>query len=295
MNADAARMLTHYDRATREVGEATTLAAAKDYRDKAQAVRAYARLAKDDELISRATELKLRAERRMGELLREMETRGEIATQAKGRPQKRSDTTTLKALGVSRDESSRAKRLAEPSKQDFDRVVKAARVAGDLTRAAAVKHVTKRVATAKASRGAWPFRGVWTNAQIDEAEDFFTTVPRGQELKACMAEAGAPTTHVLKAARYTRDASPAYQRAAVRLMLSENGRASAAMLYGATPPATSDHLLLVDWLGRLPATSHKPHMCAVRAALTKALAAERDAQIEEEQRWKTLYSPTDRP
>lgn len=71
---------------------------------------------------------------RMAELLREMEARGEVAAKAKGRPAKGKcrGVTTLPDLGISRDESARAKRLAEPSKTDFDRVVKAARATGAL-------------------------------------------------------------------------------------------------------------------------------------------------------------------
>ena len=49
----------------------------KDIRDKAEAMAAYARQAKDIELIRMATEIKVRAERRAGELLREMAETGQ--------------------------------------------------------------------------------------------------------------------------------------------------------------------------------------------------------------------------
>jgi hypothetical protein len=52
----------------------------KDIRDKAEAVRAYARQAKDDEMLQWATEIKIRAGRRTGELLIEGTKNGTPAT-----------------------------------------------------------------------------------------------------------------------------------------------------------------------------------------------------------------------
>ena len=45
----------------------------KDIRDKAAAMAAYARQAQDKELLQWATEIKVRAERRAGEMMRDME------------------------------------------------------------------------------------------------------------------------------------------------------------------------------------------------------------------------------
>lgn len=72
-----------------------------------------ARQAKDTELIQYATEIKVRAERRCGELLRVSAERGERATP--GRPAKTSNDTTFSTLsdmGLTRDESSRYQQLA---------------------------------------------------------------------------------------------------------------------------------------------------------------------------------------
>lgn len=88
----------------------------KDIRDKAEAMAAYARQAKDTELIQYATEIKVRAERRCGELLRVSAERGERATPEKSQ---RTDLVascdrvpTLSDMGLTRDESSRYQRLA---------------------------------------------------------------------------------------------------------------------------------------------------------------------------------------
>jgi hypothetical protein len=76
---------------------------ARRHRDKAEAVRVYAAQAKDFEMEQWAAEIRLRAERRAGELLAEMKERGERVA---GRPEKVSRETTLSDLGVTRDQSS---------------------------------------------------------------------------------------------------------------------------------------------------------------------------------------------
>ena len=56
--------LTHFSRARAELAKATSVDEVKDIRDKAEAMRAYARKAGDLEFAWWATELKLDAERR---------------------------------------------------------------------------------------------------------------------------------------------------------------------------------------------------------------------------------------
>ena len=139
-NLDPRGMLAHFDRAKREVQAAASLAAAKTYRDKAKAVQSYAKLAKDRELLERATDLQLSAERRMGELLAEMEATGEKAK--RGKPAKMSKATTFTELGITRDEGARAKRLAEPPAEVFEQALTDAKKLGQLTHAAVIKHAT---------------------------------------------------------------------------------------------------------------------------------------------------------
>ena len=85
-------------------------------------MQAYAQQAKDTELIRRATEIRLRAERRAGEMLTDMAERGE---RPKGR-KKQSHAATLSELGVSKTQSSRWQKLAELNEGAFEKKVEAA-------------------------------------------------------------------------------------------------------------------------------------------------------------------------
>lgn len=72
--------------------------------------------AKDTDLIQYATEIKVRAERRCGELLRDSE-RNKGATVKGGMAVERRDTrsVTLAEMGLTRDESSRYQQIASMS------------------------------------------------------------------------------------------------------------------------------------------------------------------------------------
>lgn len=66
--------LVKLDEAIRALAEASTLQEIKDIRDKAEAIKAYVKAAGYSlEMQNQAAETKLRAERKAGELLKEME------------------------------------------------------------------------------------------------------------------------------------------------------------------------------------------------------------------------------
>lgn len=116
----------------------------KDIRDKAQAMAAYAKQANDTALVEWATEIKVRAERRAGEMLAQMKVNG---SRHDGRnikkPQESHDTTpeaTLDSIGISKDQSSRWQKLAAIPEKQFEEAVAAAKeVAGEVTTAAMLR------------------------------------------------------------------------------------------------------------------------------------------------------------
>jgi hypothetical protein len=104
--------LIRYDAARRALAAAHRVDEVKAIRDKAEAVRVYAKQAGDFALQNQAAEIRIRAERRAGALLVDMQTSGERQAKERGRPTKVSSPTTLPRLGITRDQSSKWQRLA---------------------------------------------------------------------------------------------------------------------------------------------------------------------------------------
>jgi len=126
--------LTKYEAARTALAEAHRVDEVKDIRDKAEAMAAYARQAKDNDLIQYATEIKVRAERRCGELLRVTAATGERSTG--GKPSKDATVSTLADMGLTRDESSRYQQLAAMPAEHFETAVATAKAtAGEVTTA----------------------------------------------------------------------------------------------------------------------------------------------------------------
>lgn len=133
--------LIRYDTARRALAEARAVDEVKDIRDKAEAMAAYARQAKDQDLIAWATEIKIRAERKCGEMLKEGAKNGERATAGKNQGARSSQPATnsqktLSDIGISRDQSSRWQKLADMPEEHFETAVATAKEhAGQVTTA----------------------------------------------------------------------------------------------------------------------------------------------------------------
>jgi hypothetical protein len=101
-----ARELLRYDVARKALAAAVRVDDVKSIRDKAVALGAYAKEAKDTELINHATEIRLRAERRAGEILIVMAKSGERAKRGEAK-KKAKATFKLDDLGVTKHQSQR--------------------------------------------------------------------------------------------------------------------------------------------------------------------------------------------
>jgi hypothetical protein len=148
--------LVRYEAARTALAEAHRVDEVKDIRDKAEAMAAYARQAKDSELIQYATEIKVRAERRCGELLARTEknrgaagSRESIAVERCDR-----DAPTLEDMGLSKSESSRYQQLAAMPAEHFETAVATAKAtAGEVTTAFMLREATKHKPQAKPMTG----------------------------------------------------------------------------------------------------------------------------------------------
>jgi len=141
--------LVRYEQARVALSECHRVDEVKDIRDKAEAMAAYARQAKDQELILWATEIKVRAERRAGEMLSQMpKAQGERfnGRDIDGSFRRSHDETakTLADIGVTKVQSSRWQSLASMSDEHFETAVATAKdTAGQVTTAFMLREAEK--------------------------------------------------------------------------------------------------------------------------------------------------------
>lgn len=128
--------LVRYDAARKALADARSVDEVKDIRDKMQALSAYARQAGDTEMVEWATEIKVRAERRAGELLREVER----ARAGRGGTGEKGIRSTLERIDVPVATAHRWQKLAAVPASKFEQAVAAAKeVAGEVTTAAMLR------------------------------------------------------------------------------------------------------------------------------------------------------------
>ena len=116
--------LTNYDAACYALAQAASVDEVLNIRDQAEAMRAYGRQAKNRELETFAQEIRLRAERKLGALIIQQKETVGLNTGAKGVGKSAvvadDRTPTLAEMGISKDLSSRAQKLAAVPEAEFE-------------------------------------------------------------------------------------------------------------------------------------------------------------------------------
>lgn len=115
-----------YDEMCRAISDAYEFDEVKHIRDKALAIEVYAKQAKNIDAESKACKIRLRAERRAGELLSEMEkAKGGRPCGYRSHDIAGSSQQTLSDIGITKTQSSRWQKLAAIPKDQFDAAVEA--------------------------------------------------------------------------------------------------------------------------------------------------------------------------
>jgi hypothetical protein len=107
--------LVRYDAARNALAECARVDEAKDIRDKALALAAYARQAQDTDMIRWATEIQRRAERKTGELSAQLPKAQGRRDTSSGEPTK---YNALADVGISKQTASEWERLADGGGSD---------------------------------------------------------------------------------------------------------------------------------------------------------------------------------
>lgn len=122
--------LVRYEAARTALAECRAVDEVKDIRDKAVAMEAYARQAKDTRMMQDAAEIKVRAERRLGELIAQQKATvglnsGQLLRGSAMEP--REDKPTLADAGIDKKLSMRSQQLAAMPDDQFETTIATAR------------------------------------------------------------------------------------------------------------------------------------------------------------------------
>jgi N6-adenosine-specific RNA methylase IME4 len=122
---DEHKPLALYDAACRALAEAKTVDEAKDIRDQAVALKVYAKQAKNRQLEADAFEIRLRTEKRVGEMMAAQ--RESVGLAPAGNPnwvsEKPDSPPTLAEAGIDKNLANRARKLHALPSSEFERVV----------------------------------------------------------------------------------------------------------------------------------------------------------------------------
>lgn len=112
--------LVKYEAACRAIAECKAIDEVKSWADKAAAMQAYGRMAKDKSLEVDAAEIRIRAERRLGEMIAAQKADGGLAKPGPKSVVRDDRIPTLADAGISKDLSSRAQKLAAVPEAEFE-------------------------------------------------------------------------------------------------------------------------------------------------------------------------------
>ena len=147
--------LVRYENARTALAAVHSYDEVKDIMDQAERAAVYARQANDSQLIQYATEIRVRAQRRAGEMLAQTERA------PAGRPKEIgsieepiSTPPTLEEIGVTKKQSANWQSLASMSDEHFEATVEAAKdTAGEVTTAFMLREVKKHKPVGKPRTG----------------------------------------------------------------------------------------------------------------------------------------------
>lgn len=115
--------LTRYDAARYAVEQARTVDEAKNIADKAQALQAYARQARDPALESWVSEIRIRARRRIGELSLALEPAPRGGKGGSSKSPNGGKFEALKSAGLSKSDAQRCERIYAVPIADFEQAI----------------------------------------------------------------------------------------------------------------------------------------------------------------------------
>lgn len=156
--------LVRYEAARAALQAAHDVDEVKDIRDKAQAMAAYAKQAKDTKMVEWASEIKVRAERRAGAMLAEMKINGSrhdgknaknLREYPEVTPERSIDSVedfspTLETLGVSKKQSAQWQKVAAIPEEKFEKAItRTKEAAGMVTTSAVLRSAVAPSAPAK--------------------------------------------------------------------------------------------------------------------------------------------------
>ena len=160
--------LAHYETARAALAACHTIDEVRELRDRAEAMAAYARQAKDDALVRWATEIKVRAERRAGQMLCESPKNPGAKGTARRQHEVRSHRGTapppkLDELGITKNDSSRWQKLASIEEEVFEKAL--------VERSLAAAYVTTASFLRQVKEAEREQRREANRATVDETDD----------------------------------------------------------------------------------------------------------------------------